>query len=606
MNFIAIIVITMMKESEVDRQVKTIRDNPKYQQQLFIFKSVISKLLVKTAREPPYLKEFNTQVRAEMIKFLKKEFPAVSKYHRELMDSIQHHSSIEQILPQAFLIVLTQDTDPISEDIIEELLKKKDQPQALSKIDFEGLKLSKRLMNLIPLDKDQHQYIYDLFLKWLLKIEYNVDLIQRAYSYGMFRESVDSDFLKQMKEGSLPMTVIMRSNIHSFMGRAVDFIIEKCFAKSVDTLSSKISSAVVSFVLCSIFGTAPIAVGGFVISMVDLPFSVNINVGGFILEPLVGRIKKYLNMGNKDVCRYILLEAISETDLANQEILRLINCSAQRSISHEGLKPIISGLQDCIDKILKAKSKASNIRSKDSIDRGPALAMLVREDGYAEVCNFQDAILETENSDDGFVEISLKKGYQLIVEPEISDEEAEPEDNHLDSTPDHTPDHTPDQTGTNVIPIRENPANFEGRNIPIESGDDSDEDSTYRRPNHPEIKQESIKPALFKEDLKHKNPDIDNMEIDKKKELGNSSTTRDSENNSKPVPSELLENSSTFIQPVTTTHTIASHTLIQPTITKSATIISHATSDNQTTTATHQSRDDRRLSRAYGYSDDDA
>lgn len=508
----------MIKETEVEDQVRSIRSNQKYQLQLIMFKTVVVKILVKTATEPPYLKEFNGQIRSEMIQFLKKEFPSVVQMHRDMMDSIQHQVSIDQLLPQAFLILLTEDVDPIVEGIVEELQKKKDHPQALNKINFENLKLSKRLMNLIPSDTAQHQYIYELFLKWLLKIELNVDLIQRAYSYGMYTESVDSEFMKQMKEGKLPMTVIMRSNIHSFMGRAVDFIIEKCFAKSVDTLSNKLSSAVVSFVLCSIFGTAPIAIGGFVISFVDLPVSVNFNVGQFMLEPLVGQLKKYLNIGNKDVCRYILQEAISETDLANQELIKLINSAARRPMTSATLKPILNGIKVSVDDILKGKSKVSNVRSKDSIDRGPALAMKIDEEGFAEVCGFENAIQLKENSDDSFVEVDLKSGYELIDEDEDFSRVVDFDDIFPASSKDDSQGRLDAQKVTRRKSsametdqaISETKSNSQKDEISKESSDDksNSEDARPKKPVLEPVKPPVIQPSTFKEDTQQTNPYI--------------------------------------------------------------------------------------------------
>lgn len=406
----------MAGKDQVSEEVQQIMGSKSFKDFLAMWKKSMLPSIIESAKEPPFLKNFHFQFRMRVSQTLKETFPKIWEEHQKMMQETQHEVCYSEFLPASFTQVLIQEVDVHFDSVAESTMERlKEQAEGQGNC-FQDLKLSAKMMNMIPKDPDLREHAYELFLKWLIKIEKNVDMMQRAYLYGYIRDDVNSDYLKKLYECSMPTTVLFKNSLNSFMGIVVDKIIEKTFFKSMDTITSKLSTALLSFILASLFGGTVIAIGGVVISLVDLPFEVNLNIAKPLLEPLIDRVKLMMNIGNRDVFQFLLREVISDTEEANRELEALIQGIARLSFMDIRQVHLLQSLKMKVADILKGRRKKSNCRKKASDDD----LLVVREAGFGSslfdtIETFENAVVvEPTGDDDDFFEVKLKDGYKFL------------------------------------------------------------------------------------------------------------------------------------------------------------------------------------------------
>jgi hypothetical protein len=405
--------------SNLEAELKEIRENAKFIDHMTLLKGKILDLVLYGAMKPPYLQNFHLTMRKMSLDELKTLFPKIWERHEAMKRQTPHEEQYGEILPQSFALVLIEDVDVLFDVLSARVEEKQKKQRLVDSACIEDMKLSPKMLNLIPTDPDMREYAFELFVKWIMKIEKNVDLMQRAYSYGYIRDEVDGEFLQRLHEGNMPQTIIFKTSLNAFMSGLLDSVIEKTFVRNMDRLTSKISTALLSSLLVSLFGGPVVGLGGFVVSLVDLPFEVDLNIAKPLLAPLIEQLKKALNIGNRDVFRVLLLEVISDTEASNVELEQLIHAVAKRPFMDTAQQHLLVSLRLHVRDIVAGKRKKSNWRSKpDDSQLMVVKQSLIDGESFESLQEFKDAVMikPLEDDDDDFQVVGLKDGYNLVEE----------------------------------------------------------------------------------------------------------------------------------------------------------------------------------------------
>ena len=414
----------MISTEEVD----VIRANETYREYIKKSKTIID-VLLSTKQESPYLESFNSMVRELGVSSCREGFKEIFEKHRDNIDRIVHRQMHDDILPQPIMVVLIADIDSMFKEFYQKVLEKETSMLIRNKGDFDKLKLSPKLLNLIPKNSSQLHRIYELCITWVLKIEYNWDLIERAKVYGL----VDKDILNKKtkknkkREKEMPQTIIKVHSLNNLMKKVVDKMIENIFSNTVSNISKKVNKFVIGFLLASLFGATMVTIGGIVVSFVDLPFEVDYNIFEWAVDPIINIVKKQLNIGDDNISAHILQEAIYQTELINNELEELISSISQFPFGDCRQIILLNRLDDTVQEILYDNKKISNIR----LEEEPVISVPYVEhkggdlDGWLESYENIDQFIEAKEQDeDGFYYIEMDKNIKIAEGPQrrLSDE----------------------------------------------------------------------------------------------------------------------------------------------------------------------------------------
>jgi len=377
----------------------------------------VADVFIQGAHNPPYLENFNRIVRERAKERLRAIYPEVYEEHAKIMRYAIHETEYDDFLPKEILHKMINDVDELFKLFAAQIEKKERETTKVFQANFEGLRLSEKIMNLIPSNHEQREYIYELCVKWIIKIETNIDIIDRIRCYGFMKKNINSGDLKEKNESMLPQALIYRSNINTHINRFVDRTIDKIFSRSISGINQKVNKLVISFILSTIFGATVVGIGGFVINLVELPFNMNVNVVEFAVTPAINFLKKTLNIGNQDICIYLLQEAISQTDELNEKLEKQIKAIAGYTFGDKRQMVLLKDLSRQIDELMSRKAKLSNVRVNiETI----APAMAVKEsdgdlEGWTQFRDMAEGIdAKPFEDDDEFTVLSLKPGYKPV------------------------------------------------------------------------------------------------------------------------------------------------------------------------------------------------
>lgn len=376
---------------------------------------IISEVLVRTKSSAPFLDSFNALVRESALQDCKEIYKEEFEKQKEYLNKILHLESDDKIIPQRIMKLLVQDLDSRFEVFYKTVLERELSTKDCIQLNFDKLKLSPSLLNLIPKDSERLVPIFELCVRWALKMEYNWDLILRAQCYGLVNISEKAgDMLKQDKP--MPQTVIRVNSLNSFMKRIIDKSIHNIFSSTTANISKKVNKTVIACLMTALFGATMVTVGGFVVSFVDLPFSVDVNIFDWAVNPMVSAVKKYLKIGDDNISAYLLHEAINQTEIVNTELKKMIEILSGLHYGEKTFKIEQKNLIDLVEDLINNKQQISNVRTGEDMP----LDIIYKEhkegvlEGWTEILEDPIDFIDSEEKEDGFTYVEVKDDIGLI------------------------------------------------------------------------------------------------------------------------------------------------------------------------------------------------
>ena len=376
---------------------------------------IISEVLVRTKSSAPFLDSFNALVRESALQDCKEIYKEEFEKQKEFLNKIPHLESDDKIIPQRIMKLLVQDLDSRFEVFYKTVLERELSTKDSIQLNFDKLKLSPSLLNLIPKDSERLVPIFELCVRWALKMEYNWDLILRAQCYGLVNISEKAgDMLKQDKP--MPQTVIRVNSLNSFMKRIIDKSIHNIFSSTTANISKKVNKTVIACLMTALFGATMVTVGGFVVSFVDLPFSVDVNIFDWAVNPMVSAVKKYLKIGDDNISAYLLHEAINQTEIVNTELKKMIEILSGLHYGEKTFKIEQKNLIDLVEDLINNKQQISNVRTGEDMP----LDIIYKEhkegvlEGWTEILEDPIDFIDSEEKEDGFTYVEVKDDIGLI------------------------------------------------------------------------------------------------------------------------------------------------------------------------------------------------
>jgi len=373
---------------------------------------IILEVLLKSRTQSPFLDTFNQLVRENALQECREIFVEEFDKHKKTMSEVIHPECDDQIIPQPVMQRLVRDIDSLFKAFHARMLERETTEKQMTKPDFQKLKLSESLMNLIPKDSDHLAPIYELCVRWVLKVEYNWDLILRAKSYGLVNASLNGKSEEKRKNDTkLPHTIIKVHYLNGFMRNMIDKTIHNIFSSTTATISQKVNKVIIGGLLTAIFGATMVTVGGFVVSFVDLPFNVDFDIFDWAVEPLVTYVKKTLKIGEDNISAYLLHEAINQTEQVNADLESKIELLSKLQYSDKRFDTLKKNLNNVVNDLIENKKYTSNVRAEEP----PVLDVIYREhnegplEGWTEILDENDDYIKLQEREDGFFDVELKE-----------------------------------------------------------------------------------------------------------------------------------------------------------------------------------------------------
>lgn len=461
-------------------------------------------VIVNMCNTAPFLEQFHNIIRLKALKDLKGVFQTDINQHKLVLDRGAFDCKYSRLLCPVVLKRAVFEVDALFPEYV--TMTREKQLKSHLRGDMSVLNLSPKLLNMIPDSPEMKELAFDLCLEWIVKLETSLDLINRATEYGMVSVKLPGTKFVNEQEKNMPATaLVLKTSIHSLLNRTIDNVIEKLFAFTSESICNKVNKLIISSILVGFFGATVVGIGGFAISLIDLP-DVNFNFLSGLINPVINNLKKFLRVGDDNICIHVLREAISATEDANQDLRTSIEEIARCDFYSKRQHKQIDHLQDLVDQVLNCKRK-SNIRiEQKDVDAYVAYEELHGiNDGWILLKDPSDCLDVKEiEGGYGFLQIEVKPNHAVekLPGPEDDDEFVDLDGGQSSEEESELPSRHSKSEGSQPPPEKESATvNHTTQPAPIAtaSSDNQNRDSIHNDPDGPSTGHQGFAEATDKE-----------------------------------------------------------------------------------------------------------
>jgi hypothetical protein len=358
----------------------------------------MANVLAETSKSSPYLIEFDKLIRQFAIQKLRSICPEIFEAHDEEMKARIFDTQYIHMIPHVIVQFCIENIDPLFASFCANVEKKliKDGGGVTAE-DFRRLNVSDRVKALIPKDPQKKSFVYDLFIRWILRYEITIDYFLRSETYGFTSESVSPQKVKEKNEKDLPSTRIYKGKVNHYLKKGLDKVIDTVYEKTVGKISGQINKAILGAILYGIFGMPAVSICGMVISLVepkiDIPFI------DMLMSPVVDSIKSKLNIGNQNICEFILLEAITQITETNETLEAVFKGIKETKFSSAQHYQHLENLNGIIKDILEDKKKSTTVNIEELNDNTNNYVLVPAEDGFEMIMDVDECLEYEEHTD---------------------------------------------------------------------------------------------------------------------------------------------------------------------------------------------------------------
>jgi hypothetical protein len=358
----------------------------------------MANVLAETSKSSPYLIAFDKLIRQYTITKLKNICGEIFEAHDEEMKARIFDTQYINMLPHVVVQFCIEFVDPLFKSFSEQVEKKliKD-GESVNAEDFRRLNVSDRVKALVPKDPLKKSYVYDLFIRWILRYEITIDYFLRSETYGFTAESVSPQKVKEKNEKDLPSTRIYKGKLNHYLKKGLDKVIDTVYEKTVGKISGQINKAILGAILYGIFGMPAVSICGMVISLVEP--KIDIPIIDMVMSPIVDSIKSKLNIGNQNICEFILLEAITQITETNENLEEMFKGIRDTKFSSAQHYQHLDNLNDIIKGILEDKKKPATVNIEELNDDSDNFVLVDAGNGFEAIMDVDECIEYQEHTD---------------------------------------------------------------------------------------------------------------------------------------------------------------------------------------------------------------